>query len=441
MPQALVALSGGADSVALLLHLLELGLDIAAAHCNFHLRGEESLRDERFVRQLCEEQGVRLHVAQFDTAAEAAATGESIEMCARRLRYEWFAKLCQEEGYAAVAVAHHMEDNAETVLLNLVRGTGLHGLCGMATAAPDGVCGKVRVARPLLSWTKSEILAYLEEHHQTYVTDSTNADVHYRRNFIRHRLIPLLQTLNPQVVRSLHETALRLREADAIYKLGLAAADIRKPSALPGGWTVDAEALSDLPYARTLLHEWLSPLGFTAAQAESALTMKPGAILQSQTHTLTLHRHALELAPTPKPLPPTTVPLNAAPLVLPDGTTLTAQLIDREALTAIPSEPNTVALSADALCGPLTVRSLLEADRFQPFGMRGTKLVSDYLTDVHTSRIGKLSALAVVDHSGIAWLVGHRIDARFAVTATTRRVILLTRHLPSLSSPKNSLPL
>lgn len=427
MSQPLVALSGGADSVALLLHLKELGLEPAAAHCNFHLRGEESQRDELFVRQLCQKHRVHLHVAQFDTAAEAAATGESIEMCARRLRYEWFAKLCQEEGYAAVAVAHHMEDNAETLLLNLVRGTGLHGLCGMAIATTDGVCGKVRVARPLLSWTKPEILAYLKEYGQTYVTDSTNDDIHYRRNFIRHRLIPLLETLNPQAVRSLHETALRLREADAIYKVGLAAADIRKPSALPGGWTVDVEALSELPYARTLLHEWLAPLGFTTAQVESALTMKPGALLQSRTHTLTLHRHTLELAPTPKPLAPTVLSLDGTPLVLPDDTTLTALLMDRTALAAIPREANTAALSADAICGMLSIRSVFEADRFKPFGMHGTKLVSDYLTDAHVSRIGKLSSLAVVDESGIAWLVGHRVDARFAVTDTTRRVVLLTR--------------
>ncbi len=432
MSQPLVALSGGADSVALLLHLQELGFEPAAAHCNFHLRGEESQRDERFVRQLCKERGVHLHVAQFDTAAEAAATGESIEMCARRLRYEWFAQLCQTEGYAAVAVAHHMEDNAETLLLNLVRGTGLRGLCGMATASTDGVCGKVRVVRPLLSWTKAEILAYLEENGQTYVTDSTNDDIHYRRNFIRHRLLPLLETLNPQAVRSLHETALRLREADAIYKVGLAAVDIRKTSALPGGWTADIEALTALPYARTLLHEWLSPLGFSATQVESALNMKPGALLQSKTHTLTLHRHALELAPTPKPLPPTALALDGTPLELPDGTTLTAVLMDRDALTAIPREANTVALSADALCGTLTIRSVLEADRFKPFGMRGTKLVSDYLTDAHISRIGKLSALAVTDRSGIVWLVGHRIDARCAVTDTTRRVVLLKRQLPSV---------
>ncbi len=428
MSQTLVALSGGADSVALLLYLLENGQRPAAAHCNFHLRGEESYRDERFVRQLCEQRGVKLHVAHFATEDEAAAQGESIEMAARRLRYEWFARLCREEGYAAVAVAHHMEDNAETLLLNLVRGTGLRGLCGMTSDAPDGISGEVRIVRPLLSWTKQQILAFLKRRNQPYVTDSTNADTHYRRNFLRHRLLPLLETINPQAVRTLHETAQRLREAEAIYELGLKASDIRCPSSLPGSWKVDVERLRSLPFARTLLHEWLAPLGFSAAQEESALTLKQGAVLQSESHTLTLVRGFLEVAPTPVGLPLTPLHLDGTPICLPDGTTLTAVAMARGELSAIPREKDTVALAVDSPSVPLFVRSVAAADRFRPFGMKGTKLVSDYLTDVHASRIGKLAATVLTASDDIAWLVGERIDARFAVTDATRRIVLVTRH-------------
>ncbi len=433
MSQMLVALSGGADSVALLLYLLENGEQPAAAHCNFHLRGEESMRDERFVRQFCEARGVKLHVAHFDTAKEAAATGESIEMAARRLRYEWFARLCQEEGYAAVAVAHHMEDNAETLLLNLVRGTGLRGLCGMATDAVNGVNGQVRIVRPLLSWSKGEILAFLEKHGQDYVTDSTNADTRYRRNFLRHRLLPLLETLNPQAVRTLHETAQRLREAEAVYEEGLRACDIRCASSLPGSWRADVERLRALPFARTLLHEWLAPLGFTAAQAESALTMKQGALLQSETHTLTLHRGFIEVAPTPKPLPQTPLPLDGTPITLPDGSQLTAVVMPREQLSAIPRGKNEVALNAAACGEAMFLRSVTEADRFRPFGMKGTKLVSDYLTDVHTSRIGKLADVVLTNGTDIAWLVGERIDARFALNENTTHIVLLMRTVPQNS--------
>ena len=177
----LVALSGGADSVALLLLMHEAGYRIEAAHCHFGLRGEESDRDARFAADLCRRLGVRLHTVRFDTRAEARSHGESIEMAARRLRYTWFADLLRRHDLSAVCVAHHMDDDVETMLLNLVRGTGIHGLTGMAYARPG-------VVRPLLDATRADILAYLAARGQDYVTDSSNADTAYKRNLVRHRV-------------------------------------------------------------------------------------------------------------------------------------------------------------------------------------------------------------------------------------------------------------
>lgn len=219
MAKYIVALSGGADSVCLLLWLHNQGEVAAAAHCNFHLRGEESNRDEHFVRLLCERLNIKLFVTHFNTTQEAESTGESIEMAARRLRYTWFKTLLAQTGCQAIAVGHHQEDNAETILLNLVRGTGLQGLTGMQQLShKQGFA----IYRPLLSWTKADILQYLDAHQQNYVTDSTNADVQYRRNSIRHEVLPLLQRLNPKVVQAINQMAHHLTETQSVYAEAIA---------------------------------------------------------------------------------------------------------------------------------------------------------------------------------------------------------------------------
>ena len=414
----LIALSGGADSVALLIHQLELHQVEAAAHCNFHLRGAESYRDEAFVRQLCRERGVRLHVTQFHTEEEALRSGESIEMAARRLRYEWFAQLCREHHYHGVAVAHHQEDNAETMLLNLLRGTGLRGLCGMQ-AERDGV------VRPLLHWTRQQILDFLESRHQSYVTDSTNADTHYRRNFIRHRVLPLLSEVNPQVVTTLNRTAAQLLQVQRIYEAGLQQLTARFRQPMPGGWRAEVAPLAAQPECDTLLHEWMRPLGFTPAQIAEALHMRVGGLMASDTHLCTRTGHHLEVARRTAPYGSVALLGEAGRLPLPDGRWLRYRFMPREALPAIPRQSTQAALDADALDGQPVLRSLEESDRFRPFGMKGQKLVSDYLTDRHFSRIAKLRQLAVADAQGIAWLVDQRPAQRTAVTPATRRVLLL----------------
>ncbi len=421
----LIALSGGADSVALLLMAIERGEDVqAAAHCNFGLRGAESDRDEAFVRKLCGRLGVRLFVQHFATLEEAERAGDSIEMAARRLRYEWFAQLCREHGFDRVAVAHHQDDNAETLLLNLARGTGLRGLTGMEV---DGV----QVVRPLLHLTRKDILAYLARKGQDYVTDSTNTDTHYKRNLIRHELLPLLARLNPSIVRSLNDTARRLGEAEKVYEYGLAA--LRGKichSYRADGLRIDFAALDDSPAPATLLHEWLLPFGFTARQCEEALHMRTGAYTEAGGHILTRSSDALLAAPRPVPLENTVLPRateEEAAVALP---LQRAKLLIRRqpfaGLDAIPRAAAQVALDADTLCGELRVRSVREGDRFVPFGMKGTQLVSDYLTARRRSRIDKLAALVVTDDKGIVWLAGERPAARCAVTASTKDIVTLT---------------
>ena len=416
----LIALSGGADSVALLLLMLEKGQAEAAAHCHFGLRGAESDRDEAFVRQLCQERGVRLHVRHFDTLAEAARTGESVEMVARRQRYAWFETLRREHGYGPVAVAHHRDDQAETLLLNLARGSGLRGLAGMAEEREG-------VVRPLLHWSRRQILDFLDSRGQKFVDDSTNSDTRFRRNFMRHEVLPLLSTQYPRIAQTLAETARRLREAHSIYALGLEA--LRRRIVLPCGpletLRLDLNALADSPAPCTLLHEWLSPYGFTAAQLDEALRLRPGGLLEAQPWLLTRHGDCLVVARRPAAIDPRPLPLSRGTVELGAARCLHIERSPLARLAAIPRERQVACLDLSALRPPLVVRSVAEADRFQPFGMKGTQSVADYLTTRHRSRIEKLAQLVVCDAEGIVWLVGERPAQRACVHEATQEVLLL----------------
>lgn len=430
----LIALSGGADSVALLLMMQERGEAEACAHCNFHLRGNESDRDEEFVRRLCKERGIRLFVKHFDTQTEAARTGESIEMAARRLRYDWFAELCLEHGFKEVAVAHHLNDNAETVLLNLVRGTGLSGLTGMAEERPG-------VVRPLLSLSRREISDYLQQKGQGYVTDSTNADTHYRRNKLRHEVLPLLREMNPQIDRTLHETALRLQGVERIYRYGIAQLKkevCRTLSSHGGlrdglqncsshdGLRIDVKKLSASPAPETLLYELLAPYGLSAEQSAQALQMRVGAVMESHAgYLLTRTTQDFAVEPLPRPFAPVRIPDADGIFFRAYGLQIGVRRMQRSELTDIPHDKCRAALDADRIEGGLILRPVATGDRFVPFGMRGSKLVSDYLTDRHYSRIDKLRAMTVADKRGIVWLVNERPAGRCAVTPSTQRIVLL----------------
>lgn len=403
------ALSGGADSVALLLVLQELSLPLRALHCNFALRGEESLRDERFVRSLCAERNVPLEVRCFDTLSEAARTGESVEMAARRLRYAWFAVQPHP-----VAVGHHADDNVETLLLNLVRGTGLRGLSGMSSAMDR------HIVRPLLGVTRAEILDYLAVRRQSYVHDSSNDALQHRRNFVRHRVLPLLRELNPSIDRTLADTVRRLSAAEEVYEVGLATLSARHPVERRDGKLIfPLSLLSSSGAASQLwLHEQLTPFGFEGHTIARMLAARSGALFFSPSHLATPHGAHLEVAPLD-----TLYSGSPAPLPLP------SLVVRRYALPAAfrPSrQPQLATIDADAVVGTLRLRTPSSADRLTPFGMQsGTKLLSDLLTDRRRSRIDKLRTLVVCDEVGIVWVVGETIAQRVAITAATRAVLEL----------------
>lgn len=421
----LVALSGGADSVALLCALLLSGYKVEAAHCNFHLRGEESDRDEAFVRELCKKRGVKLHCTHFDTTGEATRTGESIEMAARRLRYAWFDQVLRQTGCEAVAVAHHANDNAETFFINMLRGTGLRGLTGMAEE-------RARIVRPLLRLTRAEIENFLQALKQDFVTDSTNKDTAYRRNKIRHEVMPLLRTINPAADRTLSDTMRHLAGAQELVDYAVAALRPTVARTLPDGLRIDIAALDALPVApggrEAFLHELLRPFGFPPSTLEDmlhGLHGQPGAFYKGSEYLAVRDRCTLEIRRCPVTFSATHLPREGV-LALPNGLHLKIQRMPRSDVQTIPRTRFTACLDADTLCGQLFCRSISTGDRFRPFGMTGTKLVSDLLTERKRSRIEKLTATVVCDAGGIVWLTAERPAARCAVTENTRHILLIT---------------
>ena len=412
--KVLVALSGGADSVALLIALLKLGYRCEAIHCNFHLRGEESNRDEQFTHNLCNRLGVTLHITHFNTAEYATQNGISIEMAAREQRYNTFEQHRTAIGAQAIAVAHHRDDSAETLLLNLTRGTGIKGLRGIQPR--NG-----HIIRPLLCVGRADILEYLKWRGEEYITDSTNLTTDYTRNKIRLELIPKLGEINPSILDSLAATAERLAEAEKIYRRAIEESTTR----VMHGNTIDIKQLQAETSPQTLLHEILSPYGFNSSQtSDIAATLgSSGRTFHSNSHTVVEDRGTLIITAAHAPtVPPTQLPCQ--------GTVSTALGELHIATTPfngnIPRERNIALLDCDKLCHPLTLRHTQQGDRFAPLGMRGTKLVSDYLTDRKKTIIEKQQQLVVVDAKGtIAWVVGERPAAPFAIDSKTKKAIHL----------------
>lgn len=419
----LVALSGGADSVALLRLLLDMNYSCEAAHCNFHLRGEESDRDEAFVRRLCLQHGVPLHIRHFQTASEAARRHVSIEMAARELRYAWFEELRRKLNADAIAVAHHKDDSVETLLLNLIRGTGINGLLGIRPK--NGF-----IVRPLLCLDRNEITAYLQEAAQPYVTDSTNLQDEYTRNKIRLNLLPMMQEINPSVKDSLLRTAEHLNDAARLYKKGIE--EGKQKVLTRQGILIDA--LLQEPAPETLLFEILSPLGFNGTQAKdifACLAGQPGKIFLSKAWRAVKDREMLLIEPLPcadgfacddgpHSLPPDSPSL-------PFRLTLEEREITEDFI--IPRDRNTACFDAEKLTQPLTVRRWQQGDCFIPFGMQGRKKVSDYLTDRKFSLWRKEQQWVLCSGNRIAWLIGERSDNRFRIEEKTRKA-LIVKYIP-----------
>jgi tRNA(Ile)-lysidine synthase len=435
----LVALSGGADSVCLLLLLKQLGYSVEAIHCNFHLRGEESDRDESFCRQLCDEQQIKLHLVHFDTQAYAQLHKVSIEMAARQLRYRHFAQLCHDAEFQGVCVAHHQDDVVETVLMNLIRGTGIKGLSGIKPLqsmsfqlnGQDDSTFQLPIIRPMLCVSRDEITDFLNQIGQTYVTDSTNLIPDVQRNKIRLQVLPLLREINPSVSRNIVETAENLAFADEYL-------DERVEQDLFGMFDeitlMAAPNTFSIPVSRVnseyLLYRMLNPYGFTSAQIKqiySRLDAPTGTEYYSDTHILVFDSGRLLIEETgKKPFREMRIPEEGTYMIS-DDTKIKIERMPLEEGFQIPCASEVIAVDADKLQMPLTVRLAKEGDRFVPFGMKGSKLVSDFLTDQKLSLLEKRRQLVIADSTDkILWIVSRRPDNRFRITDDTRTILRIS---------------
>lgn len=413
----LVGLSGGADSIALLTLLVESGYSCIAAHCNFHLRGDESLRDEHFAEAYARSLHVPFLKIDFDTQQYAAIHRLSIEMAARELRYSWFEEKRLETGAQAIAVAHHRDDDVETLLMNLVRGTGIRGMSGIRPK--NGF-----VVRPLLGISRSDILDWLAVQNLTYMTDSTNLSDAYTRNFIRLRVIPLLEEINPSVKLAISRTSEHLAAAEAVY---LHVVEEARAVVVESGDRLSISALMHFPSPEAILYELLKAYHFSrpvVADIYNSLTGESGKIFNSPTHRLVKDREYLLLSAGTKETPQVyTLTGDEQKWSGPVELSFNKIVINKD--LPIRKDRNRAYFDYDKLSFPLTLRPWKEGDWFIPFGMKGRKKLSDYFSDRKFSRFDKESVWLLCSGDDIIWIAGERSDNRYCIDKATKSVLIV----------------
>lgn len=436
--RVLVAVSGGMDSMSLLhaLHTAPLELKCTAAHVNFHLRGAESDADQALVEGCCKEQGIPCRVKQAQTLHYAREHAVSMEMAAREIRYAWFEELMGEGEFDFLAIAHNADDNAETLILNLVRGTGVKGLCGIA--AQRGT-----VIRPLLRYTRQEIEKYVSYFKVPYRTDHTNLESDFARNRVRNEVFPQLKQINPSLIQTLNKNIRHFSMAWGMLEKVVAEEKKRlwKTDAFPEKGKVEIAGLLALEYWPFVLYELLQEYGFNAAQVadveDSILdtwvqkVFSKGYVLVKERGWLKLYDVALAEAVEPVVLSEVGVYLFAGKHLSLEWMNPAPDLLQK--LSG--GESGTLVVSADAIQFPLVCRPMQAGDKFIPFGMKGAKKVSDFLTDLKLDhilrhRIPVLLNGAVREGNknpggDVICLPGFRIDSRYKVTTNTNKILII----------------
>ncbi len=410
-PQAhtyLLAVSGGADS-SVMAHLFHrLGIPFTIAHCNFHLRGEDSNRDMELVKQLARELGVTILIREFDTLAIQKNSGKSIEMTARQLRYDWFAQAGAEYDY--IVTAHHADDAVETMLLNLCRGTGLKGL----TAIPER---NGKIIRPMLSFSAQEIRNYARLHEIPYAVDVTNADESIRRNRIRNSVMPVLKEMNPNLTETLSRNRRILCRQYAFYRRQMDAAKAQVTEQENGLCRIKRSALGRCPDRMLLLSEILADFGFPAGVAEKLCSqnLPTGRIFRSGSHTLLVDRSAF-LVRKNNPTMPEFVEIPSEEALF---SCFKVEKIRNNGSISFDRNNDVLYLDADRIAFPLVLRTWQSGDSFVPLGCKGRQKVSDYLTDHKIDRFSKQSVKVLCAGNDIVWIVGCRSDERYKLNPRT----------------------
>jgi len=420
----LLAVSGGADSM-LMMHLFtNAGFSVAVAHCNFGLRGSDSDDDEQFVSDYCDKHNLAFYVKRFSTQDYAGEKGISIEMAARDLRYAWFDGLLVKHGLDLLATAHHQDDVIETFLINLSRGSGIKGLSGIQSKSG-------RIIRPMLFTSRAEILDYCKRMKIEFRTDSSNQETVYKRNLIRHEILPLLEQVNPafrknalKTIGNLHETGLLFQQRMSEIKTFVFSEDDQ-------GVMIHIEKLLAFSPLRTILFELIREFGFQIEQVDDiieSLTKESGRKFFSDEYRMVKDRDYLLISPyLSKPDKVYYIDEESNRIKFPVN--LSFEKLDRTADFRFSTQSNVVDMDLDRLVFPLILRHWQEGEYFQPLGMTGLKKLSDFFIDEKYSIPDKENAWILASGNQLVWLVGKRMDDRFKITSKTKKILRIRINL------------
>lgn len=418
----LLAVSGGIDSVVMTQLYQEAGSMYAMAHCNFQLRGEESEEDEQFVRDLADKYDCRLFTTRFSTKEYCRKNKLSVQMGARDLRYSWFNELARKEGYHYIAIAHNKNDVAETMLINLIRGTGLKGLTGIKPRTDT-------LIRPLLFASRDEIMEYAQQKELAYREDSSNRENKYHRNLIRNEIIPLMQQINP----SLLDTLFHEKEVfSATFRLYREKIDrLHQSLTTVEGNTVkmSISKIRSLRLEPPIIYELLSPWGYTFSDATDiyrSLAGEPGRRFHSDKYVLIRDRNFLIIEPIKEETGKKTYRIGENETSVTTPVNLSLKKAARNAEFRIPDSKTSIVLDYDKLRFPLRLRHWQNGDFFIPLGMKGRKKLSDFFTDQKLSLLDKEKVWLLLSGRDIVWVVGMQIDDRFKITSSTRNILSIS---------------
>ena len=414
----LLAVSGGVDSVVLAHLLKKCNLDFSMAHCNFKLRGEESDADEKFVAKLAEDLDVAIFAERFSTEEYAEKRKISVQMAARELRYQWFGDLKNTYHFDYILTAHHANDNLETFLINLVRGTGPEGLLGIKEIRND-------IIRPLLPFSRKKIEAYASENDISWREDSSNASDKYMRNKIRHKIVPVLEELNENFLDSFANTQKYLQDELDLVEDYLSLLYPKIVTKNDFGYELDIAFLKKIPNTRQVLFQLLKSFGFTNWEdVVELLDAQPGKVVFSGSHRLIKDREKLLLTKIPSEQKANTVfsiDENEDFVMLPIGT---FSISTSRAIESF--DRHCIYVPIRKLSFPLKIRKWQAGDHFIPFGMKGTKKISDFMKDEKFSLPEKESTWVLLSDDKIVWVINHRLDDRFKVEKSDNKLLKIS---------------